>query len=699
MPADVFVSHSVKDESVTADLVYALEEVGINCWLAPRDLSAGADWEQAVLDAIAQAKVFILILSPSSTESAQIRNELAAAESSRKKLIVFETERTVSPEAFNYFLRGAVMLPHGPHEPRTAISDVVAAAQMALAENNTGRPTAADKLESTYTADFLNEVMEVNRDEELEQIHSTLAHKKLMVIQGMHGSGKTMLAHMYRKRYENYYTNTWHIYANTKKQLLSNLAQIAWELSVFPATVEDSDPDMNAAKAVLKWLSAQSDNYLIVYDESAGPEDILEFLPKGNTSTLLISSVSSWRQEADILALKGLNLTEAIAFLLRRTGRHDEEGAAALAEAVDRTPRLLAIAARETERLGLSFGEYAKIARSQMLAMSLDPLPKQGAGPHFAIAPSGKIAQASRSTIDAAGNDTRRITQLVVLVRQATDDLALTLRGSSNTFPELVRDLDAYRHAISYEVSDIAWGLVWGLGVRLEEAAAAAERKIDDRLSPQLEDVALSSLQSLRVLHAPLILATAEGRELQEQADLMRMTRDEQSALRRDAAALSSSLEQSDNLIEQEASDIVNDAVTSIGQGRHPNRGTTFGIVTIKHTAIVLVGAAVIGIPAHYIGGVVGAGLTMGAWEAVKKAPSFAAATAALGDEFNRIIERGGAAAEEQVARLAPFRRFVLDNEAPLRRIAASTTQLGWMTAYIDFLVQTADRPPYTNQP
>jgi hypothetical protein len=50
MPADVFVSHYVKDESVTADLVYALEEVGINCWLAPRDLSAGADWEQAVLD-------------------------------------------------------------------------------------------------------------------------------------------------------------------------------------------------------------------------------------------------------------------------------------------------------------------------------------------------------------------------------------------------------------------------------------------------------------------------------------------------------------------------------------------------------------------------------------------------------------------------------------------------------------------------
>lgn len=202
-------------------------------------------------------------------------------------------------------------------------------------------------------------------------------------------------------------------------------------------------------KAALEWLSAQSDNYLLVYDESAGPEDVLEFLPKGNTSALLISSVSSWRREADILALKGLSLPEAIAFLSRRTGRHDQEGAAVLAEAVDRTPRLLAIAARESERLGLSFGEYAKIARSQTLAMSLDLLPKQGAGPHFAIAPSGRIAQALPSTIDASGNDTRRIAQLIMLVRQATDDLALTLRGSSNTFPELIRDLDAYRYAIS----------------------------------------------------------------------------------------------------------------------------------------------------------------------------------------------------------------------------------------------------------
>jgi hypothetical protein len=133
-----------------------------------------------------------------------------------------------------------------------------------------------------------------------------------------------------------------------------------------------------------------------------------------------------------------------------------------------------------------------------------DEVPSQGAGTHFAISAAGEIAQTVPSQLDANGNDIRHIHQLLP--------------------------------------SEIAWGLVWGLGVRLEEAAAAAERKGIDRLAPTLEDAALAALQSLRTLHVPLILATAEGRKLQEQADRLHMTRAEQAALRDDAVALSDDL-------------------------------------------------------------------------------------------------------------------------------------------------------------
>jgi hypothetical protein len=110
------------------------------------------------------------------------------------------------------------------------------------------------------------------------------------------------------------------------------------------------------------------------------------------------------------------------------------------------------------------------------------------------------------------------------LVREAVEDLAARIGPNDNAFPELARILARYRSAIASSEQAISWGLVWGLGVRLEETAAAAERQID-RLTPALEDAAHAALQAWRTLHAPLILATAEGRELQGQADELRMTR------------------------------------------------------------------------------------------------------------------------------------------------------------------------------
>jgi hypothetical protein len=88
----------------------------------------------------------------------------------------------------------------------------------------------------------------------------------------------------------------------------------------------------------------------------------------------------------------------------------------------------------------------------------------------------------------------------------------------------------------------IAWGTVFGLGVMLESAAEAARRKIEDRLQPPLEDAAQAALDAILTLHGPLILATAEGRELAEAADNIRLTREEQAELRDNAQAVATEL-------------------------------------------------------------------------------------------------------------------------------------------------------------
>jgi hypothetical protein len=219
-------------------------------------------------------------------------------------------------------------------------------------------------------------------------------------------------------------------------------------------------------------------------------------------------------------------------------------------------------------------------------------IPGQSTGPYVVLGPSGRMGLAPPPSLDSTGNHVTRIRQLLPLVRNAADDLAVRLGPNGNTFPELVRDLDHYRAAIGISETEIDWAVVWGYGVRLETSASATERNIDLRLEPALEDAALAALQSLRRLHGPLILATADGRELQEQADRLLMTRGQYEALRNDASIIADALKADTDVIEPSAAAMVGRAAEAIGEAPHPERGTVFGIVAIKNVASVMISAA-----------------------------------------------------------------------------------------------------------
>jgi hypothetical protein len=81
------------------------------------------------------------------------------------------------------------------------------------------------------------------------------------------------------------------------------------------------------------------------------------------------------------------------------------------------------------------------------------------------------------------------------------------------------------------------------------------------------------------------------------------MTRAEQGALRNDVAIVAEALKQDSNVIEPPAAAPVAEAAEAIGEGPHSERGTVFGIVSIKNVSIVLIGAAVVATPAYYLGG------------------------------------------------------------------------------------------------
>ena len=324
-----------------------------------------------------------------------------------------------------------------------------------------------------------------------------------------------------------------------------------------------------------------------------------------------------------------------------------------------------------------------------------EPIPGPGPGPHAELGPDGRIRAAPATDFDADGNNIRRIRQLLPPVRQAAEDLANALVGT-NAFADLARDLEAYRKAIAGEPETIEWGLVWGLGVTVEATADAVARDQPSRLRDALEDNAHAALETLRTRHAALIMATADGREMQEEADRLRMTRETQADLKRNAQAVTGELDRAKDIREPEVAATASQAASSIGEGPHPERGTVFGMATIKNLSIVILGAGTATAAIAGVGAFSGAAAptvtpaaTLAAYEVLKNTPMFKNACAALGADIHDLAHSGIQGLTTVRDRLAPFRSFVIRTGVPLREIARLMPRGQWMLRYIDFIVRT----------
>jgi hypothetical protein len=63
MAHDVFISHASRDKAIADAVCATLEQGGIRCWIAPRDVEPGADWGAALLRANKDSRVLVLVLS------------------------------------------------------------------------------------------------------------------------------------------------------------------------------------------------------------------------------------------------------------------------------------------------------------------------------------------------------------------------------------------------------------------------------------------------------------------------------------------------------------------------------------------------------------------------------------------------------------------------------------------------------------
>jgi NAD(P)-dependent dehydrogenase (short-subunit alcohol dehydrogenase family) len=101
---DVFVSYASHDAAVANSLVENLEEHGIKCWIAPRDVTPGSQYADEIVGAINDSKVLVLVLSEHAVGSPHVGRELERAASKRRRIIVLRTDGKPLTRSFEYFL-------------------------------------------------------------------------------------------------------------------------------------------------------------------------------------------------------------------------------------------------------------------------------------------------------------------------------------------------------------------------------------------------------------------------------------------------------------------------------------------------------------------------------------------------------------------------------------------------------------------
>ncbi|KAI0451347.1 hypothetical protein F5B21DRAFT_487237 [Xylaria acuta] len=227
----------------------------------------------------------------------------------------------------------------------------------------------------------------VARERELAEIHEKLrsdGSRRVAVLHGLGGIGKTQLAIAYTKRHKDHYSAIFWVNIKDENSLKQSFTRIAHQIirrhpSASHVSNIDigSDPDETIA-SVKAWLSLPNNTrWLLVYDNYDNPKlpnsedstaiDIQKYLPEVYQGSVVITTRSSQVKIGhSIRMVKMQNIYDGLEILSATSKRKelfDDPDAVRLAEELDGLPLALATAGAYLEQTSTSFGSYLNLYR------------------------------------------------------------------------------------------------------------------------------------------------------------------------------------------------------------------------------------------------------------------------------------------------------------------------------------------------
>lgn len=130
----IFISYASADAATANVLVDSLENAGLACWIAPRDVTPGALYADEIVRAINESSLVVLVLSSHSVASVHVGKELERASSKGRRIIALRTDNTELPRAFEYFLSESQWIDVGKGGIEPAAAKLTDAVQRHLGE-------------------------------------------------------------------------------------------------------------------------------------------------------------------------------------------------------------------------------------------------------------------------------------------------------------------------------------------------------------------------------------------------------------------------------------------------------------------------------------------------------------------------------------------------------------------------------------
>ena len=154
MTHDVFISYSSKNSQTALAVCHVLEQHKIKCWMAPRDIPAGADYGDLIDEAISACRVFVIVFSEPASLSQWVKGELNLAFTESKTIVPYRIDTTALKGAMRLILNQTHWIDAYP-DAESKFGELVSAVSNALGMNV--QPALVPAAKTYKVGDYYNE--------------------------------------------------------------------------------------------------------------------------------------------------------------------------------------------------------------------------------------------------------------------------------------------------------------------------------------------------------------------------------------------------------------------------------------------------------------------------------------------------------------------------------------------------------------